>query len=473
MTVIVIRNAQVRGRTGVDLRVRGSRLEQIGHGLSTSDAHEVIDARGGAVIPGLHDHHLHLYAMAADKASVRCGPPDVRDRRELAAALAGAVGDRLGWVRGVGYFEGVAGDLDARAVDALHRARPVRIQHRSGAMWILNTAALRQAAITSATEHPGVERDAAGEPTGRIWRADSWLRDRLPATGPPDLHALGTNLARMGITGVTDATPDLTPDSQTALVESVVTGELPQRLHLLGAPLNTDVQSANARVSVGPYKIVIPDSGLPSLDGLIHSIRDAHDHGRAVAMHCVSREALLLLLAAMEEAGDRAGDRIEHGALIPIESIADIHRHSFSVITQPGFLRHRGDDYRHAVPAADLPDLYRCRSLVDAGVPLALSSDAPYGPIDPWTVIAAASDRATATGAAVNSAERLTAGRALRAYLGSPDDPGGPPRRLRAGAPADLVVLAVPLAQALSAPTADNVRATVIDGHIFGHHLPG
>ncbi|PPJ33552.1 amidohydrolase [Nocardia nova] len=467
MTVIVIRNAEVRGQTGLDLRVRGSRLEQIGRGLSTSDAQDVIDARGGAVIPGLHDHHLHLYATAADAASVHCGPPEVCDRQELADALAMAAGDEHGWVRGVGYFESVAGDLDARAIDALHRDRPVRIQHRSGAMWILNTAALRQVRITAATRHPGVELDAAGEPTGRIWRADSWLRDRLPAAGPPDLHALGAKLARKGITGVTDATPDLTPGSQTALTQSVATGELPQRLHLLGVPLNAVVQQENSRVSVGPYKIVIPDSGLPSLDNLVERIRCAHGHGRAVAVHCVSREALLLLLAAMEEAGGRAGDRIEHGALIPVESIADIRRHGFSVVTQPGFLRHRGDDYRHTVDAADLPDLYRCRSLVDAGVPLALSSDAPYGPIDPWTVIAAARDRAGATGAPLNIAEHLTAGEALRAYLGSPDDPGGLPRRLRAGAPADLVVLEVPLARALSAPTADNVRATVIDGHIF------
>ncbi|WP_181068653.1 amidohydrolase family protein [Nocardia nova] len=182
----------------------------------------------------------------------------------------------VGWVRGVGYFDSVAGDVDATALDALHGDRPVRIQHRSGALWILNSMGLRAAGITGATPHPGVERDATGEPTGRIWRADSWLRDRLPQARPPRLHALGATMARWGITGVTDATPDLAPRAQEALVDAVATGELPQRLYLLGAPLNATAPQSDSRVGLGPYKIVIADSGLPSLETLVGGIREAH-----------------------------------------------------------------------------------------------------------------------------------------------------------------------------------------------------
>lgn len=466
MTVIVIRNAEVLGESGLDLKVRRGRITEIGHAVSTSQADEVIDAHGGAVIPGLHDHHIHLHATASAAASVQCGPPTVQNRAGLAAALSTAAGDEHGWIRGVGYFESVAGDLDALAIDALHARRPVRIQHRSGALWILNSVALQRINLADAA-HPGVELDAAGSPTGRIWRADAWLRNRLPHAIPPELSDLGLAMARLGITGITDATPDLSASSQAALTRAVTMGTLPQRLHLLGAPLDAVAPTADPRISFGPYKIVIADSNLPSLESLVGRIRTAHRYGRAVAVHCVTRESLLLLMAALNDTGTLRGDRIEHGALIPADSIPELNRLGLTVVTQPGFLHRRGDDYLREVADADLPDLYRCRSLVDAGVPLALSSDAPYGPIDPWIVIKAAVNRATSNGFIANTAERLSHEQALRAYLGAPDDPGGRPRRIEVGMPADLVVLKAPLAWALQKPTADNVRATIINGRLF------
>jgi len=127
-------------------------------------------------------------------------------------------------------------------------------------------------------------------------------------------------------------------------------------------------------------------------------------------------------------------------------------------------LADRGDDYLRDVPTQQHGDLYRCRSLLDAGVPLALSSDAPYGPLDPWAVIAAAVHRRTRSGAVVGPAERLTPVRALHGYLATPGHPGGPARRITVGAAADLVLLHTPLAEMLRAPSADAVRAVLIAG---------
>ena len=67
-----------------------------------------------------------------------------------------------------------------------------------------------------------------GRPTGRLRGLDRWPRDRLPRDRPPDLAAVGA-LSRLGVTGVTDATPvdrlgDLAP-----LAEAVTSGALPQR----------------------------------------------------------------------------------------------------------------------------------------------------------------------------------------------------------------------------------------------------
>jgi predicted amidohydrolase YtcJ len=439
LVTLLLREAEVDGLR-VDVLVRGGRIVAVsaaGTGDGGAGA-DVVDCRGGALLPGLHDHHLHLHALAAARRSVRCPA----DHVALAGALRTAEADAHGWVRGVGY---PGDDLDARVLDRLHAERPVRIQHRSGAMWVLNSAAL---ARIGPPDHPGVElRD--GVPTGRIFRADDWLRTRLPAADPPDLRGLGVELAGLGLTALTDATPDLTDADSLAVV--------PQRLTLLGVPLGIAPPEG---VSAGPYKIVLADSGLPGLDELVARIQAAHAVGRPVAVHAVTRESLVLLLVALREAGTVPGDRIEHAAVVPAELLGELH--GLAVVTQPGFLGDRGDLFRRETPVAEHVDLYRCRSLLDAGVPLALSSDAPYGPVDPWAVIAAATTRSTPDGTPLGPQETITAAEALDRYLAPA--PGAPPRRLAGGTPADLVLLDVPLRDALRSPSAEHVHAVWIDG---------
>lgn len=478
MTGYLLRDAELDGQRHADVRLRDGIVTDIAPQLSPRTDETVLDADGGALLPGLCDHHLHLHALAARDRSVLCGPPEVTDALALANGLARAPADAHGWVRGVGYQETVAGDLTAAVLDRLHAARPVRIQHRSGALWSLNSAAAAAAGLADG-DHPGIERDEHGRPTGRLWRADDWLRTRLPTAELPDLAPVGTRLAQLGITAVTDATPDLAPTALAAITDAMRTGALPQRVHLLGAPLDWQpppgqhVPPASPHVpSIGPYKIVLADSDLPALDSLTDRVRTAHRAGRAIAAHCVTREALLLLLAAMAAAGVRAGDRIEHAALVPVELLPQLAEQQLRVVTQPGFLAHRGDDFLRDLPPVDHPDLYRARSLTDANIPLGLSSDAPYGPLDPWTVLAAATDRRTPNGRVANAAERLTPAQALAAYLSAPADPGGPARPVRPGADADLVLLHAPLATAFARPAADLVRATFIAGNLVWPNQP-
>jgi predicted amidohydrolase YtcJ len=467
---VLLRNAELsgaelHGRRRADLRVSRGMVTEVAPSLRRHDGEPVYDCRGGAVLPGLCDHHLHLHALAARAGSARCGPPDVTGPAGLAEALAAADPDPSGWIRGTGYTESVAGDLDAPVLDKLRGDRPVRIQHRSGALWILNTAALAAISANTAT-HPGVERDADGRPTGRLWRADAWLRSRLPGTHPPDLTHVGAALLGHGITAVTDATPGLDTPAIAAIEQAMARGVLPPRVTLLGAPLGVPLPGDQGRPgpASGPYKIVLADSALPPYDELTDRIRTAHAASRPVAVHCVTREALVLLLAALSEAGPRPGDRIEHAALVPPELIPDLARLGVRVVTQPGFLADRGDDFLRDVPPADRPDLYRCATLLQAGIPVALSSDAPFGPLDPWAVIVAATTRRTPSGQVAGPGERITFAQALDAYLAPPQDPGGPPRRVSPGQPADLVVLRAPLAEAANPP--DPVRAVLTGGTI-------
>jgi len=462
VTGLLLRDAELAGHIRADVRITGETVTEVGPALRRRGEAEY-DCQGGAVLPGLCDHHLHLSAMAAWSESVRCGPPDVTSGAGLSAALAAAGPDRHGWIRGVGYAEPVAGDLDAVALDRLRSDRPVRIQHRSGALWMLNSAALAALSADGA-QHPGLERGADGRPNGRLWRADDWLRGRLPRAGPPSLAQVGATLLRHGVTAVTDATPDLDDQAIAVITEAMTRGQLPPDVLLLGAPLGAVLPGDLGRPgpAAGPHKIVLADSGLPAYDELADRIRAAHAAGRPVAVHCVTREALVLLMAALQDAGPRPGDRIEHAALVPRELLPGLARLGVRVVTQPGFLPHRGDDFLRDLPPGERPDLYRCATLRRAGIPVALSSDAPYGPLDPWVVLAAATSRRTASGQVAGPEERLTFAEALDAYLAPPGDPGGPPRRVRAGTAANLAILRAPLADV--PPLPEPVRAVLLRG---------
>src|SRR6185312_2852821 len=96
------------------------------------------------------------------------------------------------WVRATGYHERMAGDLDAATLDLIAPRRRLRVQHQTGALWVLNSAALT--AVDAEHGPASVERGADGRPTGRIWRGDAWLRERLGAE-PPPLAPVGSQFA--------------------------------------------------------------------------------------------------------------------------------------------------------------------------------------------------------------------------------------------------------------------------------------
>ena len=461
---LLIRDAEVDG-VRRDVRLGRGLVVEIGLGLRpTGDECDVIDAAGGALIPGLTDHHIHLFATAAELASTVCGPPRVRTSGQLAGALRRAAPDEHGWVRGVRYHESVAGQLEAVQLDELRADVAVRIQHRSGALWMLNSLAAEAVGLDRA-EHPGIERDGEGRATGRLWRADDWLRSRLPHSHPrtPSLRDLGRLLAGYGVTAVTDATPDLALDAVAAIASAMAVGHLPQHVQLLGAPLDAPQSSGRGPIA-GPWKLVLADSDLPTFDELTDAVSAAHRVGRPVAVHTVTRESLVLLLAVLGQTGSLPGDRLEHAALVPAELIATIRGLGLHVVTQPGFIADRGDDYLREIPAVDHADLYRCASLCSARVPLALSSDAPYGPLDPWAVMSSATTRRTRAGQILNRRERLSPRLALAGYLSPALSPGAAASRVRPGVPADLVLLHASMHEVLRRLDADLVRLTVIGG---------
>ncbi|WP_370331263.1 amidohydrolase family protein, partial [Mycolicibacterium hippocampi] len=358
---MLIQRAVLLDGTRADIRV-GARITEVADGLAARPGEAVHDAAGGTVLPGLHDHHLHLRAAAAALHSVRVGPDEVADRADLARLLAAARVDADGWIRAVGYHDAAAGPLDRDVLDALSPpGGPVRVQHRSGVQWTVNSAGLARLGM-------------AAHPDGRLRSADaSWSSTLLRSE--PSLAEISARLCEFGVTGVTDATPDLSAADVENLQRAHTAGELRQTVHCLA-----------------PGKRILHDDDL-DLDGLTEWISDAHASARPVAVHCVTAAQLVVTLEALRCAGSRPGDRVEHAAVVPDGSLADLAAAGVTVVTQPNFVAERGEQYLADVPAGEHHELWRVASLRRAGVPVALSTDAPFGDAVPWAVMRAAVHR--------------------------------------------------------------------------------
>lgn len=452
---VYLRNVQV-GKTRADVLLASGRVAAIhpaGRMRWPVGIEIEIDGAGGSLIPGLHDHHVHLAAWAAALGSVDCSPGVVTDIDALTRALRTAPAD--GWIRGVGYHESTAGPLDRHVLDRLITDRPVRIQHRSGALWMLNSRALEE--VTPVLDDTDDVERHGGQPTGRLWRYDARLRPAI-SSPPPDLSAVGSRLARLGITGVTDATPDLDTQQVAMLEGAVQSGDLPKRLVLLGASDDVELTAAQ----LGPRKVLLRDHDLPTYEALHEIVSRTHARGRPVAVHCVTRESLLLTLAVLDDAGRLPGDRIEHASVVPDEALAPLRE--LCVVTQPGFLSSRGDTYLDDVAPDDLPYLYRHGTLLESGVTTVISSDAPFGDPDPWKVLVAAAERRAPSGRIIGDRERVSAAEALSGYHADPLALDARRSHVSVGDAADLVLLDEPLHEVLRHPSAQHVRQTFWGG---------
>ncbi|MCC4117527.1 amidohydrolase family protein [Aromatoleum toluclasticum] len=469
---LLIRDAELQCGTRVDVRLTDGRIARIGPGLRPRDDEAVIDARGRALSVGLHDHHVHLMAHAAALESLSCSdlvPSSAGDFADLLLVRARREDPTApGWIRCIGYHESIAGLIDRNWLDSVGPDVPVRIQHRSGRLWILNTCALRRLGMdeidTESTRAAPLER-IDGRLTGRLFDGDEWLRARLAGTYP-SLARTSEALARLGVTGVTDAGARNGRSEFAHFVAERRGGRLKQDVLVMGSAELDDLADEPG-IRVGPTKLYLRDAELPSFEEFCHAISRSHAVGRPVAIHCVTRGELIFATAALRQCGTMPGDRIEHASVAPPEALELLRELKLTVVTQPNFVFERGDSYLNEVDREDLPWLYRGRGFARAGVPLAAGTDAPCGDLNPWAAMAAAVSRSTRNRAPIGPDEALAPAEALALFTGDANDPGGTSRRIENGALADLCLLDRSWEAALGDLAAVEVDATIKDGRVI------
>ncbi|MGH9348384.1 MAG: amidohydrolase [Vicinamibacterales bacterium] len=207
------------GELAEAVAVRGNTIFRVGSNREIKRLRRpqttVIDAHGGAVVPGFNDSHVHFLSAGLGLSEINL--LDATTAGEIAAHVRRWAAANTGrpWVTGRGWhYTAFTGGLPTRQfLDEVVPDRPAYlIAYDAHSGWA-NTAALKLAGITSKTASPKngvVVKDARGEPTGVLKEAAMRLMDGvLPQ---PDraarLSAIRAGIReahRLGVTSVQDA----------------------------------------------------------------------------------------------------------------------------------------------------------------------------------------------------------------------------------------------------------------------------
>lgn len=468
---MILRNAALAPDRICDLKFARGLIAQKGTGLQAEPGEACFDAAFRPLLPGLHDHHMHFLAYAASLRSIECGDPALQSRSELAHFLTSQILHHGSGLRAIGYHEGRDALIDRHWLDRISNTLPIRVQHRTGRLWIYNSAALHDLLATDPADFPdGVERNERGELSGRFYHVDDWLRRHNPRV-LPDLSLASKTLASYGVTGFTDAGPDNDNATWQLFKQAQRDGQLLQRVLLMG---KAELQfSDDDFMQLGACKVYLKESALPDYDPLCTAIKKQHARHRSVAFHCVTAVELHYALAALADCGARSGDRIEHASICDDEALAIIKQLGVTVVSQPNFIAERGDRYRESVAEDEQRFLYRARAFLDNGIAFAGSTDAPFGKANPWLCMQAAVRRQTPSGAVINANETLSNAQARLLFSGEPASPGTAKQHWTPGEPADCCLLNTDwdALQKLETAAPPAVCATWIGGELVYHNV--
>ncbi|RZQ59729.1 amidohydrolase [Amycolatopsis suaedae] len=490
-------------------------------------ARRTVRLGGACVLPGFVDAHTHMIWSGMANG----GTVDLRgitDRAALldrlaAAADAAAPGE---WVEASGYDQRpIGGHLTRAELDAVSRDRLLWLLHASGHACVVNSAALAAVPpdeLRALGEE--VDRDADGEPTGlllergqlavraaRLPYRITELVDAIERSARICLSQGITTCAEAGIGGGLLGNP---PAEVAAFQSAREQGRLGVRMQLMVAadalrPLPAHADDRIARgidlglrtglgdptLGIGALKLWLdggimartaaltqPYTGHPGSgqlqddpDVMRQTIVDAHAAGWQLAVHAIGDRAVDIAIDALERAQalvprDDPRHRIEHCGMVRPDQLPRLAAVGAIAVLQPEFLWDNGDDYSDVVGPERAGWLYRGRALLDAGIPIASSSDRPVVAGAPLRAVRFMVERRSSSGRPVGPDEALTVAEALRAatlgaaYACGREDVGG---SVESGKLADLVVLdADPLRTDPAELAGIGVAATLVGGEV-------
>jgi predicted amidohydrolase YtcJ len=478
--------------TGSAIVIDRERIVAVGEAnnllLQYPDA-EKQNMEGRVILPGLTDAHLHLknYALSLQKVDCETDTKEECLRRVEERARKAKPGE---WILGHGWNQNMWGVWPtASELDAIAPNNPVYLTAKSlHASWV-NTAALKLASVTSQTPHPQngqIQHDDKGNATGILLEtAMELVGDMVPeptlAEIADAMDRAQTILWKMGLTGVHDFDRR---DSFMALQQLHAQGKLKLRV-LKNIPVELLDQAYELGLRAGfgddwlrigsvkvfmdgalgphtaamfqPYIGEEDNRGILNMDGeeLFEHGRKAAQVGLALTVHAIGDRANHEVLDAYEQLRNYESEnhlpalrhRIEHVQVIHPDDAARLGKMNVIASMQP----------IHATSDMLMADTfwgersrlaYALKTQLDYGARLALGSDAPVEPPNPFLGLYAAVTRRRADGSP--SAEgwypeqKLTMAQAWEGFTLGPAYAAYMENRLGRLAPdhlADLIVL--------------------------------
>jgi len=486
----------------------------------------VIDARGGAVLPGFNDAHTHLVngGLSLDQINL-LEATTLDDTKESVRVWAEAHPERT-WITGRGwYYQSFNGAMPTRQLlDALVPDRPAYLIAYDGHTGWANTKALKLAGITRHTKAPAngtiVKDPRSGEPTGALKEAAMALmtaaapqpteEDRIAA-----IRAAVEEAHRAGITSAQDAGGDA---SDLELFDRLrKRGELTLRVYqalradatLTEAGLE-ELDRVRAKfgddpvLKTGAVKLIVdgvieshtaamlePYANRPSIKGearftpeqLNKVVAMLDQRGWQIMSHAIGDAAVRVTLDAYQAAAG-ANPAPEHGRRNRIEHIETIDPADVPRFAKLGVIASMQPV--HATPSPTPGDVWSVnigeeraargwmwKSIAKSGGRLAFGSDWPVMTLDPLKGLHVAVTRTTAEGLPEGGwipSERLPLRQAIDAYTSGGAWASFDEQRkgkLERDMLADLVILTGPIFSAKTPNlTKVEVAITIADGKV-------
>lgn len=394
-----------------------------------------LELEGRALLPGLHDAHVHLLGGGIEQGKVALADATTLDELLAAVAAWAAAHPEAPCVCGGGWsMAAFEGRLHRTQLDAIVPDRPVVLRSIDDHSVFVNSLALARAGIDAHAQAPAggvIERDANGEPSGVLHETAMLAVAELEPEPTPAEVDVGFALAQAhaharGITSIVDAAASETlvagyararaddrlrlhvhaavpivPGEPEAVAEVVALRDHyeAEYLHVDAIKLFVDgvVESQTAAL-LEPYADGTRVAPLWSREQLLARAREADDAGLQLHAHVIGDAATRLMLDVIAEL---PGDRDRRPLLAHLELIdpADVARFtSLGVYADIQPLWAFADAY---VTELTLPRIGRARSerlypfgeLQAAGATIIAGSDWTVSSMHPFEAIEVALTR--------------------------------------------------------------------------------
>jgi predicted amidohydrolase YtcJ len=412
------------------LAVRGERITATGDSAKikalVGPHTKLIDLGGRIVIPGINDAHNHLGIAPPNHVDLELASPDPA-WPEMKAAIAAAVlkapkGTFINGTIAWKIFRDLA--VDRNALDQVAPYNPVILQTLTNHAWIMNSAALAQAGIREGQPDPlggRFERSPDGRLTGVVREYAAFDVERTFADQTSEADALSelrktfSEAVKWGITTIQDMSNDMPPERCVALLEKMPT---PIRVRVMRMPGTTpagrDIQegrpaprSSNPLITVSGIKWMLDGTPVEGTfaprddpatvgyfvlheqltfpkDQIASMLRETLHDDDQLLVHVSAYPPAAAMVDAMQSAGGmqiwtKRRVRFEHGDGLTPDLIPRVKELGIVVVQNPSHLTvaNLNPDLGGIFENLKLQPL---RSLLAAGIPVALGSDGPTNP---------------------------------------------------------------------------------------------